>query len=76
MGNRESKIDESIYIALFNYQSRSKKDISFSKGDILRLIIPSTKGTDWLEVVHCRTKVRGFVPSQYVAVKGTLEAEE
>lgn len=64
-----------IYIALFDYEARSTSDISFRKGDLME-VLPPTEERDWLMVKHLISKKRGLVPTAFVAVKGSMKAQE
>lgn len=64
-----------IYIALFDYEQRSKSDISFKKGDLME-VSPQSEPRDWLMVRHLLNKKRGLVPTSFVAVKDSLQAQE
>lgn len=62
-----------IFIALYDYDARTKDDLSFKKGEQLE-ILNDTQGEWWL--VRSRvTRIEGFVPSNYIARLKSIEAE-
>lgn len=64
-----------IYVALFDYKTRSKGDMRFRKGDKMYLL-DGKEGADWRKARLVRSKRTGLVPSVYIAELGSLEAEE
>ena len=66
---------KSLYIALYDYDARTQEDLSFKKGEILE-INNEDLGNDWWRARSRDTGGEGFIPSNYVALHETLEAEE
>uniref|UniRef100_T1E1D2 Tyrosine-protein kinase n=1 Tax=Dendrocoelum lacteum TaxID=27895 RepID=T1E1D2_9PLAT len=67
-------IDRDIFIALFDYNARDDEEISIRKSDFL-LVIDDSDSEWWL--VECIGRsMKGYVPKAYIAVKGSIEAEE
>ncbi len=66
--------DDNIFIALYEYQARSKDDLTFVKGDKFR--VTNQSDGDWWEAVHLTTQVSGFIPSNFVAPFLSIAAEE
>jgi hypothetical protein len=54
-------------IALYNFQARNKRELSFSKGDVLTLY--ERLSADWWEAVNS-DDLEGLVPDKYVRVIG------
>lgn len=68
-------VDErDLYIALYDYDARTKDDLSFHKGDKLRILNQSDG--DWWQAELVGTSNRGYIPSNYVAPCQSIEAEE
>ena len=63
-----------VYVARFDYDSRTDDDLGFKKGDFMYII--STDDRDWWFVQSVDTGVEGYVPSNYVAKWKSLDAEE
>ncbi|EUB60000.1 Tyrosine-protein kinase transforming protein Src [Echinococcus granulosus] len=61
-------------VAIFDYNARTDEEISLRKGDSMLTLNDSD--AEWWFVEHCRTSEKGYVPSSYIAVAGSLEAEE
>ena len=57
----------------YDYDSRADDDLSFKKGDLLYII--NTDG-DWWFAQAMATGKEGYIPGNYVAEWGSLEAEE
>ena len=66
--------DHPLYVAKYDYDSRSDEDLGFKKGDLLYII--STKEGEWWFAQHKDTEQKGYIPSNYVTENQTLEAEE
>ncbi|KAM4610698.1 tyrosine-protein kinase HCK [Polymixia lowei] len=64
--------DESIAIALYDYEAMHEGDLGFKKGDKLKILLESG---EWWRAMLISTGQEGFIPSNYVA-KDTLETEE
>ena len=61
------------YVGKFDYDSRTDDDLGFKKGDLMYVI--SIDDDDWWWVRSEKTGKEGYVPSNYVVEKGSLEAE-
>ncbi|VDD80455.1 unnamed protein product [Mesocestoides corti] len=61
-------------VAIFDYNARTDEEVSLRKGD--SMLVLNDSDAEWWFVEHCRTLEKGYVPSSYVAVAGSLEAEE
>ena len=66
---------KSLYIALYDYDARTQEDLSFKKGEILE-VNREDLANDWWRARSRETGGEGFIPSNYVALHETLEAEE
>lgn len=63
-----------IVIAMFDYESRTNNDISFMKGDLMEL--SDNNKEEWWMAFHLSHKIKGWIPSKYVAKIGSLESKE
>ncbi|ENN74685.1 hypothetical protein D910_09592 [Dendroctonus ponderosae] len=61
------------FIALYDYDARTDEDLSFRKGEHLE-ILNDTQG-DWWLARSKRTRQEGYIPSNYVAILKSIEAE-
>ena len=66
---------KSLYVALYDYDARTHEDLSFTKGEILE-VNNEDLGNDWWRARSRNSGKEGFVPSNYLALQQTLEAEE
>lgn len=64
-----------VFVALFHYEAHGTSDISFNKGDFMEIALDAQE-RDWVSALHLKTRKRGLVPSSFVAVRGSIEAEE
>ncbi|NP_001135853.2 src family kinase 5 [Strongylocentrotus purpuratus] len=64
---------EMSYIALYAFQGRNDGDLSFEKGEVLKVFDQSG---DWWVASSTRTNVQGYIPCNYVAPVNSLEVEE
>lgn len=64
----------SVYIARYAYQARTAEDLSFEKGEILKVI--GNEEGDWWLAKSLKSQREGYIPSNYVAEAQTYEAEE
>ena len=62
-----------MYVAKYDYDSRTDDDLGFKKGDLMYIL--STEG-DWWFAQSMATGMEGYVPSNYVAEWKSLDAEE
>lgn len=65
--------EKKIFVALFDYDTRTDEDLRFQKGDHLE-IIDDTQG-DWWLAESKATGEKGYIPSNYVARLRSIEAE-
>ena len=63
-----------MFVGIYDFDSRADGDLSFKKGDLLYII--STDGGDWWFAQSVATGKEGYIPSNYVAKWGSLDAEE
>lgn len=62
-----------IFIALYDYITRTPEDLEFYKGDLLEIL--DNKSGDWWLARSKKTRLHGYIPSNYVAKYETLDAE-
>ncbi|POI23343.1 hypothetical protein CIB84_012908, partial [Bambusicola thoracicus] len=62
-----------IVVALYPYDGLHEDDLSFKKGEKLKVI---EELGEWWKARSLTTKKEGFIPSNYVAKVNTLETEE
>lgn len=62
-----------VFIALYDYNTRTTEDLPFQKGEHLE-IIDDTQG-DWWFAESKATGMKGYIPSNYVAPLQSVEAE-
>uniref|UniRef100_A0A4W3JNG5 Tyrosine-protein kinase n=1 Tax=Callorhinchus milii TaxID=7868 RepID=A0A4W3JNG5_CALMI len=67
-GNEEASV-----IALYDYEGIHDGDLSFKKGDKLKIIQESG---EWWNARNLGTGEEGFIPSNYVAKDNTLETQD
>lgn len=67
--------NEQLFQAMYDYDARTEDDLSFRKGDQLR-IINNQDGDWWQAELTSRPGKVGFIPSNYVVPMSSLEAEE
>ena len=61
------------YKVMYDYDPRTFNDLKIRKGD--RLKISNNRG-QWLKAKKMGTNETGYVPVNYIALEGTLQAEE
>lgn len=66
--------DNTMYIGRFSYEARTAEDLSFEKGERLK-VIGGTEG-DWWMAKSMRTGREGYIPRNYVASLTSFDAEE
>ena len=66
--------DHQIYVAIYDYTSRTKEDLGFKKGDLMRIIETADDGW-WLAQLE-DVGSRGYIPSNFVAKWKSLDAKE
>lgn len=68
-----SSTERKVFIALYDYNTRTTEDLPFQKGEHLE-IIDDTQG-DWWFAESKATGMKGYIPSNYVAPLRSVEAE-
>lgn len=63
-----------VFIALYDYDARTKEDLSFRKGERLQVI--DNTDTDWWLAKSLTTFSEGYIPSNYVAPELSVHAQE
>ena len=69
-----SELDGSYFVARYAYQARTSEDLSFEKGDKLKII--GTAEGDWWMAKSMSSLREGYIPRNYVAPLASYEAEE
>ncbi|NXQ79920.1 HCK kinase, partial [Nyctibius grandis] len=64
---------DSVVLALYDYEAMHAGDLSFQKGERLKVLEESG---EWWRARSLATGREGFIPSNYVARVGSLETEE
>lgn len=62
-----------VFIALYNYETRTEEDLRFKKGEHLE-ILDNSQG-DWWFARSKKTGLEGYIPRNYVARLESIEAE-
>lgn len=62
-----------IFVALYDYDTRTEEDLRFKKGEKLEIL--NSKQGDWWFARSLKTKLKGYIPSNYVAKFETIDAE-
>lgn len=65
---------EDVFVALYDYDARTADDLSFQKGDKLKIL--NNSDGDWWQAELVSSKKVGYIPSNYVARAQSIEAEE
>ena len=63
-----------MFVGIYDFDGRRDGELSFKKGDLLYII--STDDGDWWFAQSVATGKGGYIPSNYVAKWGSLDAEE
>ena len=63
-----------LFVGKYDYDSGTKEDLSFKKGDLLYVI--NTEDVYWWFAQHKDSGDKGFVPSSFIAEYQSLDAEE
>lgn len=63
--------DGTLFVALYDYKARTENEMSFQKGDKLR--VRSRENENWWEAESLRTRAAGWIPSNYVAKDKSVE---
>uniref|UniRef100_A0A6G1S765 Tyrosine-protein kinase n=1 Tax=Aceria tosichella TaxID=561515 RepID=A0A6G1S765_9ACAR len=62
-----------VFIALYDYETRTEEDLGFTKGEHLEIL--DNKHGDWWLARSKKTRLKGYIPSNYVAKLKSIEAE-
>lgn len=62
---------QKIYVALYDYEARTSDDLSFKVDD--ELVITNNTDGDWWQARNLKTYKEGFIPSNYVTLKNSLD---
>lgn len=65
--------EDIIVLALYDYEAMHKEDLSFQKGEHLKVLEESG---EWWRAKALSTGMEGYIPSNYVARVNSLETEE
>ncbi|NXH13829.1 HCK kinase, partial [Bucco capensis] len=71
--NRKVSSGDSVVLALYDYEAIHPGDLSFQKGERLKVL---EEAGEWWQARSLLTGREGFIPSNYVARAGSLETEE
>jgi hypothetical protein len=63
-----------MYIALYDYDARTEDDLTFRKGDKVRVL--NNADGDWWQAQLTTSPKKGYIPSNYVAKVQSIEAED
>ena len=66
--------DDGTFIARYSYQAHTAEELSFAKGDKLKVIGPAD-GNWWMAKSLANSR-EGYIPRNYVAPLASYEAEE
>ena len=64
-----------LFVALFDYDARTSKDLTFKKGDYFEVKLEYTAFNWWLAKSRS-SQQEGYIPSNYVAKVNSAEAKE
>ena len=62
-----------LFVALFDYDARVPEDLDFKKGDLLEVV--NSEDPNWWLTRHMRTQKEGFIPSNFVAISQSIDAQ-
>ena len=68
------EMDGTFFIARYSYQARTAEDLSFEKGEKLKVI--GAADGDWWMAKSLANSKEGYIPRNYVAPLASYEAEE
>lgn len=71
---QQQQLDKPNYIALFDYESATKDDMTIKKND--QLIVIDKSHPDWWLAKNLRTKDTGYVPYNYITSIDDLQIKE
>ena len=63
-----------VFVGKYDFDSQMDDDLSFKKGDLLYII--STDEGEWWFAQSMATGKEGYIPSNRVTKRGSLDAEE
>ncbi|XP_064247936.1 tyrosine-protein kinase HCK isoform X2 [Passer domesticus] len=69
----EDGLGDSLVLALYDYEAINAGDLSFQKGERMKVL---EKSGEWWQARSLVTGREGFIPSNYVAQDNSLETEE
>ncbi|KAK7491957.1 hypothetical protein BaRGS_00016803, partial [Batillaria attramentaria] len=74
--DREITADDRIVRAMFDFAGVGDEDVTFAKGDLLR-VNQKTEADGWWLATHLKTGQHGYIPSNYVCKNdNSLEAQD
>jgi hypothetical protein len=73
-GAAASEDGPDMYIALYDYDARTEDDLTFRKGDKVRVL--NNADGDWWQAQLTTSPKKGYIPSNYVAKAQSIEAED
>lgn len=74
ISQQQAQLDKPNYIALFDYESATKDDMTIKKND--QLIVIDKSHPDWWLAKNLRTKDTGYVPYNYITSIDDLQIKE
>lgn len=74
LNQKTSVLEKPNYIALFDYESATKDDMTIKKND--QLIVIDKSHPDWWLAKNLRTKETGYVPFNYITTIDDLQIKE
>ncbi|EDR48627.1 uncharacterized protein MONBRDRAFT_44220 [Monosiga brevicollis MX1] len=66
--------DPNLFIALYDYEARTADDLTFQKGEKLK--ITNNSDGDWWQATSLITGKSGYIPSNFVAAVQSIESED
>ncbi|XP_040130883.2 tyrosine-protein kinase HCK isoform X3 [Ictidomys tridecemlineatus] len=69
----EAGSEDTVVVALYDYEAIHREDLSFQKGD--QMVVLEEAG-EWWRARSLATRKEGYIPSNYVARVNSLETEE
>lgn len=63
-----------VFVALYDYDARTQEDLTFRKGQKLKII--NNSDGDWWQAQLLGTNQIGYIPSNYVAKASSIQAED
>ena len=70
----EPTVNYPIYVGKYDYESQTDDDLDFKKGDVMYII--NTDEGDWWFARSKESGKKGYIPNNYVAESGSIDAEE